>query len=738
VTATKKDPLLYWIDLGGASFRAREVRGHEAISQPFRFEIRFAEAGGADLDPDALVRSEARLRLVRGTDDLRSIDGVVSSLSVGVTKNRAPEVIVILEPRLATARFRRDIRIFRKKTVPEIVVEVLSRLGIKTDLRLQASYERREYTVQLREADLDFAHRLLEDEGIFYYFAEGDVMVLGDAAAAYDSSGPLLPFRGGHGLDRHEDAVITIGTRSAMGPSKMTLRDFNPAHPSLDMEVRATTPCPAGPEFYDYPGEYREPSAGSRKVGLRAEAVACAHAAVEGRAFAARLAPGLVFKLDGAPGVDDGGYVITTLAHDFHRDRSGFSTTFEALREDVVFRPAVVTPAPRLLNPITGIVTGPAGEDIHTNAMGQVKVHLHWDRILPYDDDCSDWIPTLQDNTGSSVAIPRIGWEVLVHFLEGDPDRPVVLGRVYNGDDVFPQILPEEKSRTTLKSMTSPREAHGNGEVTGTNEIQFEDLAGKERIYMHAEKDQNVVIANDKREQVTNNETRVVKRDEAIKIGASNIQKIGGDLVPTIRGNQTWSVGGGRTINVKGSETAFVKGNRSTKIGGGHTRTIGTDDRAISGGDFTENISGAVMETSQKNNLLQAELASTLEVGGSSIELAKAGKMESTVKERTETVTGLSFVKAEGNIAARIGELRVTTGDSSLSAQSEKEMVIVGIEELDTLSNTGLFAGDKITLRVGSTELSMKDGKISLTADDKITIDTASENVLGSGNSAQI
>jgi type VI secretion system secreted protein VgrG len=735
----KKDPLLYWIDLGGKSFRAREVKGHEAVSQPFRFEIRFAEAAGKDLDPEALVRGEARLRLARGTDDLRAIDGVVSAISVGISKNRAPEVHVVLEPRLATARFRRDIRIFRKKTVPEIVALVLSGLGINTDLHLQGSYERREYTVQLRETDLDFSHRLLEDEGIFYYFAEGDVMVLGDSTAAYDPSGPLLPFRAGHGMDRHEDAVIAIGARSAMGPSKMTLRDFNPAHPSLDMEVRAATPCPAGPEFYDYPGEYREPGAGSRKVGLRAEAVACAHAAVEGRAFAAKLMPGLVFKLDGAPGaLSDGGHVVTRLDHEFHREQGGFSTTFEALREDVVFRPAVVTPAPRLLNPITGIVTGPAGEDVHTDAMGRVKVHLHWDRRLPYDDDCSDWIPTLQDNTGHSVAIPRIGWEVLVHFLEGDPDRPVVLGRVYNADDHFPQVLPEEKSRSALKSMTSPRQPHGSEEVTGSNEIQFEDLAGAERIYLHAEKDQNVVIANDKRENVTSNETRLIKRDESIKIGASNTVKVGGDMVPSIRGNQTWSVGGGRTIAVKGSETAYVKGDRTTSIGGGHTRTIGTDDRAMSHGNFTETIGGAVMETSQKNNLVQAELASTLDVGGSVIELAKAGKMESTVKERTETITGLSFVKAEGNIASRIGELRVTTGDASMTVTAEKEVVIVGIEHLDTLSATGLFAGDKITLRVGSSEMSLKDGNIAISATDSITIDTSSENVLGTGTSSQI
>ena len=737
---TKRDPLLYWIDLGGLSFRAREVTGSEALSKPFRFEIRFAEARGAELDPDALVRSQASLRLMRGTEEIRRIDGVISLLSVGVTKARAPEVHLVLEPRLATARYRQDIRIFREKTAPEIVVEVLSGLGITTELRLQGGYERRAYCVQMRERDLDFVHRLLEDEGIFYFIAAGDVMVLGDAVTAYDAGGPRLPFRAGMGLDRQDDAVFAVGARSQMGPSKMTLRDFNPAHPSLDMEVRAATPCPAGPEFYDYPGEYLEPGAGQRKVGLRAEAVACAHAALVARSFSATLMPGLVFHLEGAPGaVDDGGYVVTAVEHDFGRDDGGFSCGLEALKEDVVFRPAVVTPAPRLLNPMTGIVTGPAGEDIYTDAVGRVKVHTHWDRRQPYDEECSDWIPVLQDNTGHSVGIPRLHWEVLLHFLEGDPDRPVVMGRVYNADDNFPQRLPEMKTRSALKSLTSPRAPRDeNEEITGTNEIQFEDLAGKERIFIHAEKDQNVVVANDKTEHVINHETRVIKRDERIGIGVDNTVKVGGDLLGTVEGNQRWTVGGDRGVHVVGSDNGTVQTNRSMSIGGTHLRQLGTHDRAGSVQTFKETIGGAVLEASEKNNLVQAELASTLTVGGAVVEIARANKMETTVKKRDEKVGGSSIVQATMAIAARCDDTRTMTIGSSYSATADKEIVLAGIVQLDTLSGTGLFAGDTITLRVGSSEIAMKGGKIAITSKDSITIGTSADNVLGSGTSNQI
>jgi type VI secretion system secreted protein VgrG len=733
------DPLRYLLDLGGNTYRARELSGSESIFKAFRFEIRFAEADGALLDPDALIRSECSLRLERGNTLVRKIDGVATAITVGVTRNRAPEVKVVLEPRYALTRLRKDIRIFRKKTVPEVVVEVLSGLGVKTELRLSGSYERREYNVQLRESDHDFVERLLEDEGIFYFFLEGDVMVLGDSAASYEPGGPFLPFRAGSGLDRNEDAVFAMGARAAMGPSKMTLRDFNPEHPSVNMEVHASTPCAGGPEHYDYPGEYLDPGAGARKVKLRAEAVAVQRAAVTGKTFAGQLFPGGVFHVMGAPPpAADGGYVVTKIEHAMDVRTQGFSTRFEALDADTIFRPMPVTEAPRLLNPITGVVTGPPGEDIYTDEWGRVKVHFHWDRLQPYDDSCSYWIPTIQDNTGHSVAIPRIGWEVLVHFLEGDPDRPVVLGRVYNADDTFPQRLPEMKTRSALKSMSSPRESRESGEITGSNEIQFEDLVGEERIFVHAERDQNVVVANDKKEQVGNNETRVIKRDEKITIGNDHSANIGGDLLPTIQGNQTWSVGGDRKISIDNSDSASVQQDRTQSIGSTHFRRIGTDDRVVVQKNFSEKVGGVILEVSLRNNGFQVEQASSLIVGGAVVELAEESKMESAAKGRAETVGGLVYEKADERIDIRVDQARETVVGASLSVEATKEMVLAGIKKLKTSSNTGLIKGDKLTLKVGTSEITMKDGVLAIKATDSITIDTTADNVLGSGTSTQI
>jgi type VI secretion system secreted protein VgrG len=729
-------PVQCWIDVGGHEIRVREAKGEEAISLPFRYEIRFAEDEGKDLDPDALIRKEATLRLTRDGDE-RRIKGIVTEIKVGVSLNRPPEVYLVLEPVFSIAAYRSDIRLFRDKTAPEIITVVLTGLGIAYEPRLSGSYERRPYCVQMRETDMDFVKRLMEDEGIFYFFTEDDVMILGDHTAAYEPGGPTLPFHAGAGMDQNEDAVFSIGQKAEMGPSKLTLRDFNPDHPSLDMEVRATTPLPGGPEYYDYPGEYLDPGFGARKIKLRAEAVTCNSAAVLARTFSAKLYPGLVIHVAGAPSpIDDGGYVVRRLQHHFVRDQKGYSNRIEMLAEDVVFRPELVTPAPTLHNPMTGFVTGPEGADIHTDEMGRVKVHFHWDRLFPKDDTCSHWVPILQDNTGHSVAISRTQWEVLVHFLEGDPDRPVVLGRVYNAEDTFPQRLPEEKTRSALKSLSSPRLPD---EIHGTNEIQFDDIAGSERIFMHAEKDMNVVVANDKTEHIVNNETRVIKRDESINIGGSETVTVGGDVTPGVQGDQWYGVGGSRTVTTAEADASTVGGNRSITISGDHTREITTSDRTDVKDDFEETVGGASTETSDKNNRFEVSKASDLKVGGSLIESAKAGKMSTASKGRDETIGGDVYSSTEDITSTRIDETRTSNVKGSVNIAAVKDIVMTGRDEkLKTLSETGAFTGQKITFRVGKSEISMKDGKISIKANDTITVDAEAENNLGAGISTQI
>ncbi|MCC6526365.1 MAG: hypothetical protein IT373_27205, partial [Polyangiaceae bacterium] len=236
-----QDPLRYWVEVAGGLFEVRDVHGVEALSQPFRFELALSLPRGAEPpDPDLVVGTRASLRMERA-GPVRSVDGIVTDFRVRATARGTPELELVLEPCFALTRLRRDLCIFRNRSVPEIVVEVLAGHGISPALRLRGSYAQRPYTVQFRETDHDFVSRLLEDEGIFYFFLEGDLMVLGDAAAAYDAIAGItaLPFRPASGEDRHDDAVFALGRRARLAAGKVTLRDFNPAQPSLDMDVIA-------------------------------------------------------------------------------------------------------------------------------------------------------------------------------------------------------------------------------------------------------------------------------------------------------------------------------------------------------------------------------------------------------------------------------------------------------------------------------------------------------------------
>jgi len=730
---SERKPTLYFLQLAGRTFSAHRVTGTEELSKPFRIEVRFFVPAEAPVVPASVVKTEAAL-VLRREIPLRTIDGVITDIKTRVTHSGDPEVICILEPRFALTRYRQDIRIFRELTAVEIVCQVLGGHGIAPELRLSKDYERRHYCVQFRESDQAFVHRLLEDEGIAYFFLEGDRMVLMDNPSAYEpiAGDPEVLFRPGSGLDRDLECITMLSKREVLVPSKATLRDFNPDTPRLDMDVSAPVPSPSGVEWYDYPGEYMDPAYGARKVALRAEAFDCASRSMPGESFCARLLPGGKLTIvDGPLSVPDDEYVITSLEHDFDREEEGFSNRFEALEAVVAFRPARVTEEPRLLNPITGFVTGPPGEDIYTDEWGRVRVHFHWDRLQPYDGECSFWIPVLQDNTGSSCGIPRIGWEVLVHFLEGDPDRPVVLGRVYNAKDEFPMKLPKNKTRSALRSLSSPDRG-------GQNEIQFEDLAGKQHIWVYAQKDQNVVIANDKRELVYNNETHTISRDEAITIGSNHTMQVSQSIKQQVGGNQDWTVGGSREQKVSSADSSAVSGNRTLNIGGMHFRRIGSTD-VVQAENLTETVGGVILEASVNGNRTEANKSGTLAVGGGVVEIAKQNRSGITNKIRAELIGGLAFVKAKKEVAVRVNNLRRTQVGAMLKVSAKQQIGLFGVEKLSLKAAKHQVDGStSITLKVGDTSVVMKGGAIAFTATSAIKMLVDGENYQGAGNSTQI
>ncbi len=737
--ALARTPLRYSVALGeneAVAFWIRDVAGVEELSRPGRFELRFPldaqtmRGESHEFSPDAVLKSKAVITLERDAT-VRRFTGIVTEARISATARGVPEVSLVVESRLALLRHRTDVRIHRNQSVPEIVREVCGALSVKVELRLRDAYPPRPYCVQWRESDFDYVSRLMEDEGIFYFFTSQDVMVLGDHRGAYEPSVASLPFRAAAGISQNIDAIHELGARAALTAGKVTLRDWNVEHPSLGMDVTARVAGGGASEWYDFPGEFESPPEGVRKARLVAEAFARRSPELTGRSSAGALVPGAGVALVDAPfGMKDGGYVVRKVVHAWRRNEEGFVIAFEADAEDVVFRSQRTTYVPVLLNPLTGIVCT-NGEDVQCDHFGRVKVHFPWDRLRPFDDDCSHWIPVLQENTGGSSAIPRKDWEVLVHFLEGDPDRPVVLGRVYNGEDKFSERLPELKTRSGLKSMTSPSRE-------GSNEIRFDDAVGREQIYVHAERDQTIMIANDRTEDTWNTHGSAVKHDESITIGANATWDIGADMAPSVGHNQSWSVGGNRTLEVGGSEVDTVAGDRSTSIGGNEEVKAGYAV-GYSAKNITESIGASMLEEFKAMHSVRIGKTFDLEVGGSLLEAAKQSKLEVANVEKTETIAGTAMQLVGGQLKMRFDEQRHTVVQGFVLATAAKDLTLTGAERFMSVSPTASYTGTAdITLKVKDTVVLMKDGLITIKSADKVSLLVSGPASEGASSSTQI
>jgi type VI secretion system secreted protein VgrG len=729
-------PLTYSLQIHGlAPFAVREVTGVEQVFAPFRFDVRLDLRGGLPGAPEDLVKSGAILHLLRDDVPVRRVAGVVTEISSSLVFTGAPEVRVVLEPQLALLRHRVDYRVFRDKTVPQIVTEVVSTVGIRggtgtasgLSLRLSGSYATRPYTVQCRESDLDFVHRLLEEEGIFYYFLEDGSLALGDSPAAYEAiaGASRLAFNPTSGMEKDEESVLAIARRASVSIGKITLGDYNLDKPSLDLFVSDGGPTDGGPEHYDYPAKHQDPASGARTASLLREAYAAASSGFAGSSDCARLIPGHTFTLDGS--YAEGRHVITKLTHAWRQHHKPFAVAFASLDADVACRPVPTTPEPNLPNPMTGIVTGPG--DIHTNATGQVKVHFPWDRVQGQDENCSHWIPVLQDNTGKSLQIPRVGWEVLVHFLEGNPDQPVVLGRMYNTEYPFPYSLPKEKTKTALRSLSSPGR-------NGTNQIELEDKAGDERITVLCEKDQKIIVENDRREIVQRDETNDITQDQTVEIGQDQTKTVGGNFAHTVEGNQKRLVKRSRERTVDGTETAVVTQNRTLIIGGMHDRRTGTDD-VVQAKNLTEKVGAVNLEAFVKTNSTTSNERYKMKVGAAHLELVGKGKSESYAKKRSELIGGVAFTQAGGQINVN-AKRRITSVLGLMRVRSKDTLTIDAGYVMSMLTGAGTFSGKSVVFKAGASSVTLQGNKVIVDAKKLVTISGAGGNKLAAAGVAMI
>ena len=545
---------LFTLEVAGADVDLRVVRfsGQESISGLFGFRI---EIAGPDFDVGSLVDKPALLN-IETLQGPRHVHGVLSEVEY-VGHARDQELYEVdLVPWIWKLQHREDCRIFQATPTPKILEAVLIGAGLPKDwLRfdLVGTYTPRDYCVQYHETDYAFISRLMEEEGIFFFFEHKEdrhVLVIADHPGAHPPipGTPEIWFNalGGEVADREHVREFRFGQR--IKPGKASLRDFNLHKPDAKMEVSESGKLNADLEVYDYPGEYQARGHGQGIAKTRLEAHQAQRRSGGGASDCARLTPGHLFMLLGHRRDElDTIYRVVAVYHTgsqpqvLGQDAAGefnYGNTFTVTEKAQPFRVPQRTPRPRVRGLQTATVVGPEGEEVHPDEHARVKVQFHWDRAAPFDETSSCWVRVSQlwaGNGWGAMFIPRIGHEVLVDFIEGDPDRPVVVGRLYTGNNKPPYPLPAEKTKSTIKSESSL----GGG---GFNEFRYEDRKGHEEIFLHAQKDWNTFTIN--------------------------------CLTETVGNNRTSSIGNSETLSVGNNRTVTVKNNDHTTVGVEHKLTI--------------------------------------------------------------------------------------------------------------------------------------------------------------------
>jgi len=476
--------------------------GSEGISQPFRFDCDLLSEQDSISFTDIIGQRVTISILLADGSTQRYINGFVSQFSQGASESNFFHYQMQIVPSLWFLTRNTDCRIYQNVSIPEILQEVFTgTVDFKNSLT--ATYQLRDYCVQYRESDFNFASRLMEDAGIFYYFEHDKgkhTLVLADTTSILQDcpQQAVAHYNLTTGDLDSDDVVTAWRMKQQMRSGFSVLTDYNFKTPNLYLSGDEPTLFAVGDNknftLYDYPGGFDDQSQGSAVARLRMQEEETGHLAVDGGSVCRAFCSGYTFSLEDHYRVDmNDKYLLTYVQHAAsvgsytNSNQAGhYANQFTCTPAEFIFRPPRVTRKPFVQGPQTALVVGKAGEEIWVDAFGRVKVHFYWDRLNEKDENSSCWIRVSQPWAGKgwgAIWIPRIGQEVVVSFIEGDPDRPLITGRVYNADQTVPYELPKHQTMSTFKSRSSK-----GGGVENFNEIRLEDKKGSEDLLIHAER----------------------------------------------------------------------------------------------------------------------------------------------------------------------------------------------------------------------------------------------------------
>lgn len=565
------------IDDVDAKLEVVSLRGVERISEPFDFELEVL-TGGSSL---ATHIGQGAALTIGGTGTTRH--GLLQRVTMLGVEGAEVRYRLGIVPDLVRLNLRANCRVFQNVTVDDVLSMLLEEHEV-TDVELSLSevHAPRPYLVQYRETDLEFAQRLLEEEGMFYFFQhkkDRSKLVIADDAASY------LPIPGRSASLRYgphsgaQERVSRFSLSSRAGTDAVRMRSYNYETPSASLDLSKKVARSAGSaELFDYPGGYQSRAAGQSRVRWRLDAERVPVSSADAATNVPRIAPGHIFALtDHGHRPANSRYVATGVLHQGEQAEPGSRKTryhneVDCVSAGLPYRSTGRYPRLTMKGPQTATVVGPVGEEVHVDEHGRVKVQFHWDRDGQQDENSSAWIRVAQVSAGKgwgAVTIPRIGHEVLVDFVDGDANQPVIVGSLYNGSNRPPYPLPEKKNKAGVTTRSTPG-------GSGYNELSFDDTAGEEKVLLRSQKDLEVQAGNDAVVAIGadlsiangNNFTHTIDNDHALGTAGTFTHVVGKDHVLESEKGFTHTVGAAYSCTATGSATLLAK-----------TLTLGATDK---------------------------------------------------------------------------------------------------------------------------------------------------------------
>ena len=731
-----------------------EMKGEESLSTLFEFTVTLISKQ-IDISPKALLGQDITLAVETENDGpKRYLSGICTRFAMTGRRGNFHMYEARMQPWLWLASRRSDSKIFQQKKVPDIIEAVLGKYGFPIKKQLTGSYREWDYCVQYHETDLNFVSRIMEHEGIYYYFEHQvgiHTLVLCDGLASHVPLSPrsTVKYFGISAAVADEEHFFGWHPRQEIDPGEYITDDYDFTKPKAELQTKNKDPKGHSNdawERYTWPGGYTDVGDGENYAKARMEALQSEQTRATGEATLRTLAPGYLMKLARCPLTRQNrehliiGVTYKLVNNDYESEGAGNVDIGAAWNFVVLTQPSTqpyraqqLTTKPKTQGPQVAVVVGPPGEEIYTDPYGRVKVQFPWDRYGQNNEKSGCWIRVSHPWAGSNFGVihtPRIGQEVIVEHIDGDPDYPIITGRVYNADQMPPWSLPDNKTQSGILTRSSKGGAPGAGLKNGVgdaNALRFEDLAGKEQLWLHAQKDQLTEVENDEDKWVGRDRRKTIDRDEL-----NHIQR---DRTETVDRNERINVHGWREEEVDGNETITIHSNRKERVDHNETISIGDNRVETVGKSETIKVGANRTESVGRNEKVKIGNNQNLTVGSSKTEFIKLFSLKTVgIAQMTNIgagynlnvgaawITNVGFVNIE-----TIGKIKKVSVGETHTMDAGKSTAITAGETIVVSAGKSIIlqSGDtSITMDADSSTITIKANKVKIVGDQIVDVDS--------------